>query len=479
MKPKQVLIFILAVFALLGLGWVVFPADGVRFAGRDWRFFSYERTLRAANEKKLDIDSVITALGASYTIAEKDTLSYYRDFIKRSSSRLHFPNDDYTWLDPVFRDFESAQRKGRLYRVVHYGDSQIEIDRITSTLRQRLQERFGGQGTGMFPAMSSVPSASVSKSAAGSMTHYTMYGDSTTTRAPHSRYGIMCQFAQLYRSGSVTFREAPNRDDSPASKTFSRVSLLIGNTPDTLRVSLLTDTTSRGEKIIPRDSLGVQLLTWDLSRPISKATLKFRGTAEIYGISLDGQSGVAVDNIPLRGCSGTIFTRISKATLRRSFSLTNTRLIILQFGGNIMPVANSDKTIDNYADQIARQIRYFQDAAPDARIIFIGPSDMGRTASDGTIRTWPRLMQLNDTLRATALSNGAAYWDMFAVMGGENSMARWVRHNPPYAGPDYIHFTPAGARIIGDALSSSILLYHDFYCLRRSIGDSKVKAFMK
>ena len=44
-------------------------------------------------------------------------------------------------------------------------------------------------------------------------------------------------------------------------------------------------------------------------------------------------------------------------------------------------------------------------------------------------------------LREVALENGAAYWDMYRVMGGEGAMRKWVKQSPPLAGADYIHFS--------------------------------------
>ena len=127
-----------------------------------------------------------------------------------------------------------------------------------------------------------------------------------------------------------------------------------------------------------------------------------------------------------------------------------------------MPVAKSTKVIEQYQEQIQKQIQYFQEVAPEAKILFIGPSDMGKSVN-GRVVTWPRLPEMVDSLKATALRNGAAFWDLYRMMGGENSMGQWVKHSPPYAGPDYIHFTPAGAREVGQALSRSFLTYYDFY----------------
>ena len=103
---------------------------------------------------------------------------------------------------------------------------------------------------------------------------------------------------------------------------------------------------------------------------------------------------------------------------------------------------------------------------------------MGKSVR-GRIVTWPHLPELVDSLKATALSNGAAFWDLYEVMGGENSMVRWVKHSPPYAGADYIHFTPLGATLVGETLSRSLLVYHDFYRLRGELGEDRVRKAMK
>ena len=51
MKARQVLFFLLGVFALLGIGWMAFPADGVNVGGMTLRFASYEKMVREASEE--------------------------------------------------------------------------------------------------------------------------------------------------------------------------------------------------------------------------------------------------------------------------------------------------------------------------------------------------------------------------------------------------------------------------------------------
>ena len=201
------------------------------------------------------------------------------------------------------------------------------------------------------------------------------------------------------------------------------------------------DGTAYETKTLPASD-SVSLITWELPTEVANGTLTFTGNAEIYAVLLDGEPGVAVDNVPLRGCSGTIFTRINEDIMHQSFDLLDTRLIIMQFGGNYMPCVTSTKVISNYMADLEKQIQYMRRVAPQARMLFIGPSDMGRT----TRRFLP---ELNDSL-----------------------------HNPPLAGPDYIHFTFRGAQEIGSYLARSFTTYYDFYKLRKHVPSDKVIEFV-
>ena len=475
MKARQVLLFILGVFLMLGSVWAVFPAEGVRVGGKRLRFASYAGRLRDAAEKKVDVDSVLNALDGRFAMHD-DTLDFYRQFFYENPDRIYLPDDDYTFFDPVFRAFERASKEGKTLRIAHYGDSQIELDRISSNLREALQTRFGGCGTGMFPALTTTPMATVSRSASGGFISYTMFGDSTTRRAGHRRYGPLAQVTGFSGNGTVTLRAQKQKSTLAHVRYFQSVSLLYGRASDDFSVFAQSDTLKPAP--VTRTKDGVTWVTWTFRKPVEKATLKLAGSAEIYGVSTDGAAGVTVDNIPMRGSTGHILTRIDKDLMKTAFELDGTRLVILQFGGNFVPAAGSSRAISGYMDKVREQIDYYRDVAPDAKILFIGPSDMAISTEDGRIVSYRRLPELVDSLKAVSLASGAAYWDLYRMMGGQNSMAQWVRHYPAYAGPDYVHFTPAGAKVVGETLSRSFLTYYDFYDLRKTLPAAAVQQRM-
>ena len=167
----------------------------------------------------------------------------------------------------------------------------------------------------------------------------------------------------------------------------------------------------------------------------------------------------------MRGSSGNCLMTISRSSLRPFFNRENVALVILQFGGNSMPYLNRDKLHD-FKESTKQLIRTFQQLAPQAKVLFIGPADMARNSENGELESYPILPALNDSLRAAADEAGAAFWNMYAAMGGKGSIIRWVEANPQLAGEDYIHFTPLGAKKIAQLLYDTLHLYYRFYLFR-------------
>ena len=476
MKPIRILIFIFSIILILGVAWYFFPAEGLAVGKHSLRFPSYEEDL-APEKEEVDVDAVLNRVNKSFEMTCSDnlldSLRFFRSYLKENPNRIYLPNDDYTYFDPLFYQLEHANEEGKTYRIMHYGDSQIEMDRITSVLRQKLQELFGGSGPNMIPAIQPVSTISVTQNASN-LTRYMVYGDAA--RASHNRYGVMSQFGQVRGTGSISFTRTSHSQSFEKAKEISSVSVLLGKNSKSFTAILKCDTLAPDAKMLPAcDS--VSLITWILPTNVQHGTITFTGNAELYAVLLDGEAGVAIDNVALRGCSGTIFTRINENTLRQSFDLLNTRLIIMQFGGNRMPGISSTKNIPPYIAELEKQIQYMKRVAPKATFLFIGPADMGKSYG-GKMGTWKNLPELNDSLRALALRNDMAYWDMFNVMGGEGSMAQWVKHKPPMAGPDYVHFTYRGAQEIGSDLAKSFTTYYDFYKLRQHVPSEKVIEFI-
>jgi len=210
---------------------------------------------------------------------------------------------------------------------------------------------------------------------------------------------------------------------------------------------------------------------WQVDSP-EKLLLKFSGndSPEIYGVSLDDTIGVAMDNVPGRGSAGLMFGKLNEAHLKQMYDKMNVRLIIMQFGGNVTPYITSN--YDYYERMFSAQLQILRRVKPDASIIVIGPADMSRKVR-GEYVSYPNIPDLIGSLKKAAFSNGAAFWDMYEAMGGENSMPKWVYAAPPLAGKDFIHFTRRGAEIVAKMFYNSLMLEYNEYADKHAGTFSK------
>jgi lysophospholipase L1-like esterase len=481
MKRHGIAIFIISVLILVVACWYFFPAGGVKVGPVKLRFPSYESSLKELREGRggVNVDSVLLAAKRSYELMQEssDTLSYFKEYLDSNPARIFLPDSGYTYFDSLFTEMEKASSEGRVVRIMHYGDSQLEMDRISSVLRQELQERFGGSGPGMVPMIKSIASVSVIQWAGGNAVRYARVVDSLSRWSWTRRYGPMAQYVGVYGSGRFNFKKAQSRYARERAGRISRISVLLGHNSPGLSLTLKCDTLAARTEVLDSALDAVSLVSWNLPVDVASGSVTFDGDAEVYGIMLDGEPGVTVDNVALRGCTGNIFTGIDSTLMSQSFERTDTRLIILQFGGNAMPGIGSRKSISLYVNQIDEQIDYFREVAPGATLLFVGPADMCKSY-DGWVSTWPLLPDLNDSLKVHCLSKGVAYWDTFNMMGGAGSMRQWVNHNPPLGGPDYIHFTSKGADEIGSSLAKALLVYYDLLRLRRKLPEDGVNEYM-
>jgi hypothetical protein len=67
--------------------------------------------------------------------------------------------------------------------------------------------------------------------------------------------------------------------------------------------------------------------------------------------------------------------------------------------------------------------------------------------------------------REAAAATGCAFWDLRAKMGGKGAMKQWVQAG--MAQGDYVHFTAAGYRMIGDAVFRDLMSQYDLFLKAR------------
>jgi lysophospholipase L1-like esterase len=103
----------------------------------------------------------------------------------------------------------------------------------------------------------------------------------------------------------------------------------------------------------------------------------------------------------------------------------------------------------------------------------MSPMDRGQN-NDGEIETLPTIPRIVDIQRRVAAALDCGFFNTFAVMGGAGTMARWYDSQPRLVSADYIHPTPAGARIIAQAFVRELTAGLNRYKLRQVLSSNAV-----
>ena len=467
MKPLRILVCILCTFAVLGV--VCLLGAGKSSLVRIPTLASVLSLPQPVADSLLaEAEEVDTSAVVADTLTQAQTMAK-NDSVPTRPRHTTLPQSlPQTKLYlPLF--YQALSESGsQAVRVVHLGDSQIEEDRISMQLRYRLQERFGGGGVGLLPMVQTIPTFTVKQRIEQdghqlpytSVKRYLAYGPSAMRMKSGNRYGPMSQVACINEPIEVGLELL--REKVP-TYNYDRIRVLCS---DSIHVALIPDSLERQRFVLqdpPTDSLGLQptmrqvVIVLDTLR--RNVLLRLSGEGDVYGLSLETATGLQVDNIPMRGAAGTHFTAVDIEPFAAYFRATNTRLVIMQFGGNAMPSLSSRGAVERYTAAMRQQIQYLMSAAPDASLLFIGPADM-ITTIDGEQQSYPMLPYLDKCLAAMVEEENGAYYSLFRLMGGAGSMFHW--RDVGLAGDDMIHFTRAGARKVGDLLAKQLLEDYDY-----------------
>jgi lysophospholipase L1-like esterase len=376
-----------------------------------------------------------------------------------SASGIQFPGGDSTILDGFFTLLDSARKRNSPLRILHFGDSQIEGDRISGYLRQRLQQNFGGCGPGLLPWFEENPSRfSVEIKSNEPAEKFFLYGKAKL--AGHNRYSVLHSLFHLQKDSNQERNERQffsyrlRNVGFGRAHYFERATLMYRNPVSEIKI----ESPSLGkEKVEIRSQANdsLKLISIVVEGKKKALSLEVNGESEndFFGICLDGKNGVALDNIPLRGSSGLELLKINPKFLQEQIRRMGVKMVILQFGVNVVPYESP--SFAWYENSLAKVIQTLKRADPELRVLVVGVSDIAKK-SDGLWQSYPNIDAIRQAQKNAAARTQSAFWDLYEVMGGKNSILAWASTNPPLAGKDYIHLSPKGAQVVGEFLFQAL-----------------------
>ncbi len=476
MKPFRIFIFLATVAVWLFFLALIMPRQGISITpGIHLRFMDSSELFERDTVKR---EEVVEKLVAASSVTEDPEEGFVEgeqaadslvlpvidpanaDSLKQSVYRIVFAMNGEKLLDPFFRKLDGL-REGNTdrTRILHYGDSQIENDRMTALIRFRLQKHFGGSGTGLVqPIPLYSGSMAYEQEEKGEWLRYTFFGKRDST-IRHNAYGIMGAFASVPMPVDAEWPWLHYTfNTSRRTGRFDRVRVFLHSYVDSASMAfVVNDTLTDTIQPIPD---GFSVVDYRHHGNIKNVTLHMglpQG-GRVYGISFESYRGLQVDNIAMRGGSGLIFTKMNREHQLRMIESLDPGLLILQFGGNVVPYI----TPDFYRRAFLREMNFLRDLCPGVPVIVIGPSDMS-LKENGRFVTYPGIEPVRDALKHAALESGYAFWDLYEAMGGYNSMPSFVHADPPLASTDYVHFTALGVNLVAEMFYNALMLEYQQY----------------
>lgn len=419
-------------------------------------------SLRAmlAEPDSLVIDSVIAIKDSLKDITVPDSqLILLRDSLYRVMQTSWGKNDSlgvriedfsagHTGLSRFFSALDRVKSQNRAVRVAFMGDSFIEGDIIVADLRAGLQKKFGGAGVGFVPIASNVAQFRPT------ITHRFSGWETYSMLSHKTENYTLPGMVFIPEEGASVFYKMENRYSNLQSVPSARLIYEQNNETSVEIVRGATDT------MFVQLPFTQTITQYTIPDTITELSLRFTHTAgfRALGVAMEDTSGVVVDNFSLRGTSGMNLESLNLARCEQLNKIRPYDLIVLQYGLN---VANEEVLQYGwYRQRMLQVIAHLKNCFPQADIILLGVSDRSHQEG-GEFVTMPAVLALLHAQRQTAKQSGVPFWNVFAAMGGENSMVQYVNNN--WASKDYTHLGFRGGKEIATSFLKAILLEKQFY----------------
>lgn len=353
-------------------------------------------------------------------------------------------------LDQMKHFFSALKNvKNKKVRIAHYGDSLLMGDIITEYLRKNFQEIYQGKGVGYVSIASDDyrMRRTLAQSFSDDWNNY-----SFITRNPEQlQFGINGTLA-IPKPGSWVKYETTSTFKT--TNSFDIVRVFYGNAQ---KNSLIKYAVNGGSSVPVSLETGDDLKVLSIAAKNStKFYLQFVSGSPpcFYGISLESNEGVYVDNFAMRGNSGASLQELSPKTLQDFNKHLSYDLIILNYGAN---VSSPNKGVYSvYENKMVSIINDFKKSFPNTSFLIVSAAD--KTVKRGSqFITNPDIPLLLEAQKRISERTGVAFWNLWEVMGGSNSMTNWVNAAPPQALKDYSHFTYEGGERVGELLFNAII----------------------
>lgn len=333
-----------------------------------------------------------------------------------------------------------SQAGSRPVRIAFFGDSFIEGDILTSDLREMLQAQYGGKGVGWvdISCVSERFRLTAKTNNSGWEKHH------ANDKAGHKGSMQGLNGAYFICKGKASFNVTTSKGHAA---TADKVTIFY--VPE--GISFKGKINGAEAQPAVSDNGGAMATAEFHGQSIGKFAFDASGNGRVFGVALDGSTGISLDNYSMRGSNGWYTANTADETLAAYARLRPYDLFIFEYGLNI---ANKKQTdYSPYTSRFKKVIRKIKAHFPNASILILGSGDRDERTPDG-FATMKGVKELMAAQRQMAADEGVAFWNLFLAMGGDGSIARMQKKGQ--ANLDYTHINAAGGKVVAKALFQAL-----------------------
>lgn len=394
-------------------------------------------------------------------------------FINQSANHINFNGADWTALRRAF-----ANASAKPVTIVHIGDSHLQADVITATVRELLQYDFGNAGRGLITPLKI--------SGTNQPSDYIFSSDDRwapvrlmSRQWPYTMGFTGTSIHPMKNVSEITIGTRENEDYNP----FSSFIVFHGG-----KLTVDSVISSAGYPVHFRAIPSHDYTQVIMASQETKVTVYFstKGDLTLYGVSLSGnRPGVFYHTIGNNGATYATYNRIGNEG--RGISPLDPQLVIISLGTNEAFGRISENALGNSIDRLVRSIR---DANPSAQVLLVTPmecqrsvsrkvsrkvkvagSRKGRKGKKRRRRSRSRYKTVTSTVKSYAPNaniktvrneiirygkdNGIPVLDWYEVAGGQGASNQWI--SAGLFSKDRIHHSSKGYRLAGRLLYDALI----------------------
>jgi lysophospholipase L1-like esterase len=367
----------------------------------------------------------------------------FEDYV-RPHLIMHFGADTTRPSLPRFMQLLADLRDGKKkkVRIGWFGDSMIEGDLLTQTMRRRMQKMVGGYGVGFVAIQSITAGFRISVHH-----HWSGTWDEESFKNNSFKNPLFLSGHTWYSAdGTVEMTDATISDTDKIQ--VLQKNLICG--PLAQRASITVN--GRAVDFTPSKKFNVIPLEEGKGHHVSVSVSN--SSLPVYGISFEPVTGVVVDNFSFRGISGIELAKLDSDLLASIDEQHYYDLIVIEYGANLMFRAN-DKDYSWYRRNMTKTLLKLRHAMPHTEFLLICTTDRAFRYDGG----WASAIGIDSIVKTQATlayENDMAFYNMFSSMGGRGTIVAWADSTPSMANQDYVHPNHRGAEKLGN------MLFEDF-----------------